>query len=661
MKVPLSWLKDYVSLPTSEAMLTDMLTLTGSLLDKRITVSKEVVLDLELRGNRPDLFGLIGIAREVSAIFSLPLKTPPTLSLPPIDASSPLLSVKSTKLVYRFTAIKLKVTTAPSPEWMAKRLKLFDIASVNNVVDITNYVMLETGYPLHAFDLHKLTGEKLIIRSAKPGELFSTIQQTTPIALTPDDLVISDTQSPQGTAVIGSSKSAVANSTTEIILEAAVYAPYTVRRTVRYHNLRTEAGLRHEKHQDPEQISLTLGRALYLLHKYAKAEVIGQTSEFYPQPKTPITISFPLSEIKRISSLDIKPHECSQILQRLGFKNRPLKTKLEVKIPTFRTDIEGVVDLVEEVARIKGYNHVRPQPLSGDLPLHRDSPSVIQEEKIRDSLTVLGFNEVITLPMIGIDQINLFSISGTFKQAVKLQNPPDPTRDRLRPSLVPNMVSYAKRALGFRNHRVSIFEIGKTYHQSKGAYFEDRSLGLLIAGKNLPPAWNTKPEPLEIDYLKGALERFFVLLGIRPNFTHRSSHPSLDPNLSGKIVSSGSIVGDFGLLEASIFKNTSLSTNVFICEINLDSLSKIPITNISTYSLPQPYTPIIRDFNLTLSNSGSFEHLESTLHRLSPLIQKVEAIDIFQNKLTARIAFYSKNKQLQSADIESLVKDIQSL
>ena len=120
-------------------------------------------------------------------------------------------------------------------------------------------------------------------------------------------------------------------------------------------------------------------------------------------------------------------------------------------------------------------------------------------------------------------------------------------------------------------------------------------------------------------------------------------------------------MGDFGLLEASIFKNTSLSTNVFICEINLDSLSKIPITNISTYSLPQPYTPIIRDFNLTLSNSGSFEHLESTLHRLSPLIQKVEAIDIFQNKLTARIAFYSKNKQLQSADIESLVKDIQSL
>ncbi|MCX8009214.1 MAG: phenylalanine--tRNA ligase subunit beta [Patescibacteria group bacterium] len=609
MNVPLSWLKDYVTLPDSVQELTDRLTMIGHMLDKQFEKEGDMIIDLELRGNRADLFGIIGIARDISAAWNTPLHLPETENLPAIDPKSPLVTVEATDLVYRFTACTVFVTVGPSPDWMVKRLSAYGMASINSVVDITNYVMIETGIPIHAFDKNKLRGNRLIMRRAKNGERMTTFMGES-ISLTPEDLVLADEQQPQAITLVGNRSSGTTQETKEILIEAAVYNYASVRRTSRRLGIRTEAGTRLEKHVDPNDVAFALARALFLLKQYANAKIASQLSDWYPHPKNPTVISYSTKETKRLGGVDIPSAKQQTILERLGCNVQETNGQFLVTVPTFRTDIEESADLVEEILRIEGYETIPSLMISGDLPPEQTSPRLRQEEVLRNILTRLQCNEVITSSFIPTQET---------PETINLENPPDPAHATLRPTLLTNLVAYAKRQLNERAERVAIFEIGKVFYKERNSYKEERMLGILLTGTTDTKSYGKTPRPLTYFDLKGILEMISEELGIQMPMTIQT-----------------------------------IDADMVFVECSLDELLHADRRLRPPYRVVSQYPPIIEDLSFILHPSTKTGMILEAIRSFDPLIADVRLLDAYENKRTIRIIYQSPTKNLSSDEVRPI-------
>ncbi len=598
MIVPLKWLSEYVKLPSRVSALTDRLTSAGHMLDKTTATA----IDLELRGNRPDMLGLVGVAREVAAIFNTPLQSPPTTPLPKTDAKSPLVSIEksASDLVTRYTAFTLAVRVGPSPSWLIERLASWGVPAINNVVDITNYVMIETGQPLHAFDLNQLSDKRLILRRAKKGEKFSTIQQGQVFNLTPEDLVICDTTTPQALTMIGGLHSKVTNETSEILLESAVYNQANCRRSSRRLKINTDTSTRHEKLLHPAQVTWALERAYYLLQRLASAAPSSLVSDYYPHPPKPTVISFDPHEVARLGGVIIPASEITSILSRLEFGVH----QNIVTVPPYRTDVIQSADLVEEVLRLYGYDRIPTTPLSGPTPVPNTYPTYAVQDKLRAHLLSLGLNEVITLPMIS----NRHATS----TSIKLVNPPDLDNATLRESLVPGLSQYAQRWIDLNQSKVIIFEIGKVFYKSKGKYMENLTLGICIAGSKIT-----------LGNLTGITQKLERLLGA-----------PLKPQITA-------------------------DANIFCAQINVDALLLHLPRFTNPYSIISRFPPIIEDINVTYSRD--YAAIVAKIKKISSLIKQIDLIDKYENKLTLRLTYHDNKKQLSSNDLVSVRHNLATL
>ena len=585
MNVPLNWLAEYVKLPKETKVLTDKLTAVGHMLDKVKTVGQETVIDLELRGNRADMFGLIGIAREVAATTDTNLKIPEIPPLPKIDKNCPLVNVQpgAADLVTRYTAVKLTVKVGPSPKWLVDRLTAYGLPSVNNVVDVTNYVMVETSHPLHAFDFDLIKGGQLILRRAKKGEKFATVQQGTTLILSDQDLAIADQNSVHCLSIIGGLDSRVTDQTSHIILESAVYNPANCRRTARRLKTITEGGTRHEKHQDPNGVSLSLARSIDLLKRIASAKIASLTSDYYPHPVKPRIIKFDPHEIARLTGLRVPVSTINKILSGLEF----IIHGQDVTVPTFRTDIENQADIVEEVIRVYGYDHIPSTPISDATPVPSTYSSYAVGKKLRDELIKLGLNEAITLTMVENGQI-------------KLVNPPDPALSYLRTDIAPSLVKYAHRLLNLRQRRVALFEVGKTFSRKRNNYQEHSHLGIAVS-----------------DNLTGILQKLAQLLGV------------------------DQLPVQIGEVES-----------VYWAEVDVDKLQASLPPFVNPYSVVSIFPPIIEDINVPYT--GNYAAIIAKIKKISSLINQIELIDKFENKLTLRLTYHSPKTQLSSIDISPI-------
>lgn len=651
MNIPLTWLSEYVKLPASQSELTDRLTMIGHMLDKTIKIGDETIIDLELRGNRSDLFGLIGIARDIGAAYNTPLKLPETKALPKTDPDSDLVVSEAANLVERFIAVPMTVKVGPSPKWLVKKLEHFGLPSINNVVDITNYVMIETGEPMHAYDQEKLKAGRLIIRKARKNEKFTTLLGTT-VTLNASDLAICDEQDIVGLTMIGGKNSGISNTTTSIILEAAVYNQANVRRTARRLSIRTEAGTRHEKHLDPNQIPFALERAYKLLADLADAKPTGSTCDIYPTKHLPITIEYQPSEINRLIGIDIPVDKQTRILESLDFKTSIINHQssiIKVTVPTFRTDIDQSADLVEEVARIYGYDQVPRTPLSGELPEPATPKHIILEEKIRDIMQSMQVNEVITSSLISNTSVADFQTAGEFPTTISLINPPDQTAATLRPSLVPNLVFYSIRNLSSRNKRVIFFEIGKTYHKSKTlGYKEDTMLGIILASSS---------KNIGYSKLKGIVEGLLTNLGIDAQIS-KSNHPSMDSQICAQFTTQkGHKLATLGLLDSKIKKQLDISTDLFVAEISLSALEKSPQSAPKPYILASKFQPIIEDLTFTLPEETPIGKIIESINKLS-LVEEIMLKDRYKQNFTFTIIYRHPEKQLSTEDITPLRKKL---
>lgn len=666
MNIPLRWLSEYVKLPQDISVLTDRLTMIGHMLDKRFQVQGEDVIDLELRGNRADLFGLIGVARDIAVAFQTELSLPQISELPKAHTRR-LVQVDAPELVERFAALTLSVTMQPSPEFIVQRLNAYGIPSINTVVDITNYVMIESGEPMHAYDLHALAGKRLILRRAGKKEQCTTLSGAV-VSLTPDDLVIADERSVQGLTMIGGDASKVTNTTTEILLEAAVYHQGNVRRTARRLGIRTEAGNRHEKHLDPHGVTWAVQRALYLLKTYANATVTSGFSDYFPNKKTAAPILFHPNDVLRLTSLDIPVKKQTEILTALGCTVIQEKQHLVVTVPTFRTDLDESADLVEEIARIIGYQEIKPRTLSGVIPPDQTLPSIIQEDNLKQLFVQLQLNEVITNSFIRNTWLNQYSIQGEFNSAITVQNAPDTQVATLRPTLLFTLLEYAKHSLEHRAARVAIFEIGNTYSKTQPKksqkaisekYTETRTAAILMTGSISTESYNKHKRKMSYEDLKGILEVFGESLGYdivcrQPE----ESHPLLDQNIQAAICIGTETIGTIGKIETQITKEWGIDQPVFYAEILLDRLLAQTIRTVKPYRIAKLYPPAIEDLSLRTPETVALGEMITFIRSLDPIIVNASLLDIYQDKRTIRITYQHPEKTLSADDIRPIREKI---
>lgn len=643
MIYPLSWLSEYVKLPKTTQELTDKLTMIGHMLDKKEKVGTQEVIDLELRGNRPDLLGVYGMAREISATWNTPLKPLATSKLPKTDPDSKLVTVKAPELLERFVALTLSVEVKPSPVWLKERLSYFGIPSVNNVVDITNYVMLETGQPMHCFDLDTLTGKRLILRRARRGESLTTLNGTN-VALSSEDLVIADLTKPQTLTIIGGLNSATTFKTKQILIESAVYKYANVRHTAKRLGIRTEAGTRQEKILDPNQVPVALERALKLLIDLAKAKPSGEVSDYYPNPVNAKNISINQSEVKNLAGLDLTLSEIEKILISLECQVKLDKNQLLVKPPTFRTDIIQTADLIEEIARIYGYEHVPTTllPEQANLPIN-PYPKVKFEEEIRDSLINLGYNEIISSSLVPNESLVKSS------KTVKIINPPDATLATLRPNLLLGITSCVRKALDFNQKNKYFFEIGQVFSLDKiGAPQEETHVAFI-------GPLTQELDQKDFEFASGYISAILFDLGIDFTLSKTETNPHLSDTAQCNILNANKeTIGQLGFLNQSVISSLKLPQNFFYCELNVDQLILSPKNAVSPYYLYASYPPLYEDITFKVPKGAQVGNFIDSSKKISSLLKKVSLKDTYGDLWTLNFTYQDPKNSLST----ELVKPI---
>jgi len=492
MKIPLDWLQKYIKLEHTPEEFGKIMTDLEFMQDGPIKDINEMkVIDLEIRQNRPDMLSVIGAAREYAAYVNKKVDYPEQVDNFEIEWAAPqnLISVEAPKAVKRFVAVKInKVKVKKSPDYIKNALEAYGIASINNIVDITNYVMLEYGIPMHAFDLSKLIDKKssksnplITLRMAKDGEKLMTWQGTE-AKLTENDLILSD---PKNRiigigGITGESKSGVTNTTKNIILEAANYDHAITRRSSLRHNIITESSLRHSKILPSDMVEVAIKRAIFLIQELAGGE-IAEIEDYYKDKQQPIVIDFNTVEINRLGGVHLEDNAVIDLLNRLKFdvigQKEALgvdKNIMVVRVPKHRTDITLDVDLVEEVLRLWGYDNIPTQPITSTPPVFSTPLSVQLEEKISDILVSLGLDEHITNPLIEFSNK---------PNEIKLENPlsqeKNALRTTIRETLMPVISNYKKAG----KEKIGIFEVGKIYKENKKAdYTESKRIETLYSG-----------------------------------------------------------------------------------------------------------------------------------------------------------------------------------
>jgi phenylalanyl-tRNA synthetase beta chain len=611
MIVPLNWLKDYIDLSESPQEIATAFTSIGYMLDRPIQGEGDAaVLDLEVRQNRSDCLSLVGLARELGAVMERPIKMPEIVENFGPHNSTTHIDIPDPELCYRFHAITIEdVHISDSPDWIKDRLASYGIKTVNVIVDITNYVSIELGMPMHAYDADKIVDRTISIRAAQKGETLKVLGGKE-VVFDEDDMIHADPSGPIGFgALIGGEEKSVHNDTKNIILEAAVYNNASVRRSSRRHSIRTEASTRLEKFLHPDLVEVALKRAIKLMQDLAGGTIIDNTDN-YPRPQEIKKIQLDLHEIKRLGGIDISDQDAIDILARLEIPTEKHAHILEASVPFFRTDLEQEADLVEEVIRIHGYDKIPEQLPHTAPPTNIQSPQFDLEEKTRDIMIALGYDEVITDP--------LTLETSPVKDPIKLENSLTAEKTMLRTTMQYSMVTALEHRKKFRAKDIRLFEIGKIYYREGDEYVEQRVLGGITFGPHT--------------YLdtKGDLEALMRRLGYEPD-------------------------EKFIALEA-------LSSSTFYFSLNIDDL----YANMETYPSVSPSAPpqlIFHDFSVSVARD---EHVGSLLHEIKKLDSRIYSATLGEEPrlnhetktLYIKVSYNDPEKTLSEEDVKPIREKI---
>ena len=671
MKVLYNWLKEFVDVKAPAADLRTRLSLAGVAIDSLEESVAGPVLDAEITANRPDCLGHYGIAREVAAIYRLPVKPlhPQLKESAEKAADATRVEIESPDLCGRYTARILRnVKVQPSPDWLRQRLEAIGQNSINNVVDITNYVLFELGQPMHAFDLDKLAEHRIVVRRARPGEKIRTLDGAER-TLAKDMCVIADASRAIAIAgVMGGADSEIGFSSRNILLESAWFDPISIRRTSKALGLRTEASYRFERGGDLEIAELASRRAAELIQQLGGGEILSGVVDVYPGRQPQRKLILERKEILRVMGADVPDRDIEEILSALGFHpvrvdaNRGSEGSViaawECRQPSWRHEVTRGIDLVEEVARHFGYDKFPPRLPPAKQPARR-LPHAEALDSLRERVIALGYQEIVEIPLVDPKRDGLFRSEGISPAVIG--NPLAEDASVMRSNGTVSMIGALEWNLNHSQRSLRLFEIGKAYELRDGEPVETHVLTLGATGLTHEKTIHEAAREFSFMDLKGDLDSIGALAG---GFVWRSGGPAwLAPAHAAELSlkpGSNSAIGVAGQLARRIADQLKIRQDVFVAEVRLDSLlTGMEVARAAMRFKPLPRFPAVeRDFSLVLADGIQFAQVADAIHSLAiPEVQSVEAADLFRGgpvpagkfSLMIRVTFQSAQVTLTDA------------
>lgn len=666
MRISYNWLKDYVDINMPAEKLAHILTMAGISVDSIEKKGDDSVLEIEITSNRADWLSYIGIAREVAAITGRKLKIPSCVvrrascekKRNTQYAIRTTIRVEDKKLCPRYTArIIRNVKVGESPAWLREKIEAIGLRSVNNIVDITNFCLFETGEPMHAFDLDSLSGGTVIIRHAKKGEKITIIDGTAR-ALDESMLVIADMEVPVAVAgVMGGLRTEVGSPTKNILLEAAYFDPISVRRTSRKMALSTESSYRFERKVDMDNIGYSSGRATQLILEMAG----GEAQDYIDIGKARASkkaISLRLDRVNEVLGADIPPAKTKDILASLGLKKKSFsKNILKLEAPAFRQDLQNEIDLIEEVARIYGYGNI-PETLPCVVEKEPRLPlSVAVDDKMRETLKGLGLSEIITYSLLSRKMLGMAGLDG--KNIIAVKNPLSAEQEVMRPSGIPGMLNAIRYNINRKNNDLKLFELGKIYSMTgPGSFEERRNITIGMAGE-IYDGWIGRPRRVNLFDLKGALETLFLDLGIG-EFSVRESTNNTFSSSCASVEAKGEPLGVIGEIDSTVLKNFDIKDKVYIAQIDCEKILELVSLEKHFKDIAR-YPSVLRDISIVIDkNISNASIISSITESAGPLLKKTRLIDRYRGgqipdgktSLTYRLEYQDISRTLEDKEVQ---------
>jgi len=672
MKVVYNWLKDFVDVTAPPNELASRLALSGTNIGGIENGPHGAVIEAEVSSNRPDCLGHYGIAREVGAIYKLPLKhvSPKPSESAAKGGDAVKVDIQSPDLCGRFTARVIRgVKIQPSPKWLKDKLEASGVASISNVVDVSNYVMLELGHALHAFDYDKVRDHKIVVRRAKPSEKIRTLDGVER-QLDPNICMISDGDGSRAVGIggiMGGAETEISFSTKNVLIECAWFEPVAVRRAARFLKLHTEASTRFGRGADPEMAELASRRAAELILQLAGGELLAGVVDVYPGKRAPKKIRVTRAEILRVMGADVPDKELEASLSALGFapiridQNRGAEGSLlaawECTQPSWRAEVEREIDLIEEIARIHGLHKFPPR-----LPAARQGaarlPYYEAETRLRERLISLGYREILTIPHVAEERDALFRPEGV--TPARLSNPLSEEASVLRSNGLVTMAAALEWNLHHSQRNARLFEIGRHYRLNGTQSVETRVLTIGATGEAREKGLYDAAREFSFPDLKGDLDAIAALSG---SFEWHDGGPDwLHASRRGHILLNSNEIAAAGQLARRVAEKFKFRQDVFLAELELDPLcAAIRAAKDARRYEPLPRFPAVeRDFSLLLADGTPFSDVTKAIRSLGIAeIASMEATDLFRGKnvpggkysLLVRITFQSREATLTDAQI----------
>ncbi|WP_435007726.1 phenylalanine--tRNA ligase subunit beta [Tundrisphaera lichenicola] len=621
MIVSWNWLSDYLRLDMPVEVLSERLMLSGLNHESTEEVGGDLAIDLEVTSNRPDCLAHLGVAREIGVLFDRPVRFPdPRPATGGVAADTIAgVGIEAPDLCSRFTArVVTGVKVGESPWWMRKRLETLGVRPISNVVDVTNYVMLECGQPLHAYDLAKVEGRSLIARRARKGERLRAINGKD-YELTPEMLVIADAARPVGLAgVMGGLETEIGPGTVDVLIEAARFAPLIVRRTSRALGLTSDSSYRFERPIDPEVTEWASRRCAELILATAGGTLhpglIDAGSSEYERP----VVTLRLDQIARVLGITIDPAEVSRILLALGLHHEGGPPEAPMfRAPSWRSDLEREIDLIEEVARIHGYDHIpedRPVPLASSPR----GPRERVEDATRSLLTGLGFEEAVTLSFVPDELVGAMEVEGA-QPPIRVEHSVRKRANALRQSLVPSLLAVRKHNEAHGNLDVDLFEIANVYLPRPGHPLPDEPTRLtLVSGRDFLGLKGIVEAVLARFHLEGELE-------VRP-----SPASWFTPGRSAELLLKGTVLGRMGEIDRSRLDGLDLKNACSAAELTLGVL--VDRANLVPTHRAMPTLPAVaRDLSLMVPRDLPWAELAGVAGKAGgPMLESIVYLDAFR-------------------------------
>lgn len=631
------------------------------------STDSDVMLEIGLTPNRTDAMSHFGVARDLNAALNV-LKIHSEFNASNTDEFDALaknsnqnpiqIEIKNPELAPRYAGISLtNISIKPSPDWIQNRLKTIGLQPINNVVDITNYILHDLGQPLHAFDADKINGKKITVQTLPKGTQFKTLDGVER-ELNGSELMICDEKGGLCMAgIYGGLDSGVSESTQNIFLESAYFEPVTIRKGSKFHGLNTDSSFRFERGVDPNMTIIALKKAVILLTQYADAQIVGEIQDIYPNPIQNFKVVLRYHKIDQLLGERIHRERIKNILELLEIKIISESNEtLEVEIPPYRADVQREVDLIEEILRIYGYNQIKtPEKMTFSVVKNEAVDHQKLENKAANYLVSLGFHEAMNNSLTKAEYQSVYGLEEN--EGVKMLNPLSADLAVMRQTMLSGLLENTAYNINRKNSDIKLFEIGKTYKKLKKGYEETYKLALLLSGNTSRESWTKSAQKTSFYLLKGTVEQLLKRLNL--NDVKQKSLSSANFSDAISLELNGKGLGIVGIIDKKILKKADVDQDVFYAELNWEMVVQFSSEYKLQYKEISKFPAVKRDLALLLDKGISYADLYESTSKLNlDLLKSIQLFDVYegeklpQGKKSYALSFVLQNEEKTLADTE---------